>query len=346
MKIINVGSVPPPYGGITIFLKRLKEKTDNIDSKKYIYYDVSGLECDEKRKRSIVCTSRYRVFFHLLKEPKESYVIFHSNSVGHLVIQKLLQRKLRFIYFTHGESIIKEKNKKGWRYKTLKKADYIVTPTEELYKKCSGIFEKNKIMHIPFILFPDKVKELQNEVITQLKSKTDFLMCGYACHLDNYNRVQLYGTDMMAKLVHELRERGYNVGCICLISDTSNQKAFNQLKMQVKEYGIEDYFMILDKKIEEAIELYNSVDLYVRPTNTDGDSFSIWESLYTGTPVLASDATQRPRGCYLFKKRDDTDFLLKAINIIENYKTVKNDTKQLEIKGNEDMLIDFFDKLI
>lgn len=90
---------------------------------------------------------------------------------------------------------------------------------------------------------------------------------------------------------------------------------------------------------------YVSTDAYLRPTNTDGDSFSIWEALYLGIPVIASDATQRPDGCVLFKNRNLDDLVDKADKLIRNYSIVKEHTRNLNISGSEEQLIDFFNKI-
>lgn len=57
--------------------------------------------------------------------------------------------------------------------------------------------------------------------------------------------------------------------------------------------------------------LLKSVDLYLRPTSTDGNSVAVLEALALGTPVLASDAVPRPDGVMTYKFGDRVDFLSK-----------------------------------
>lgn len=47
--------------------------------------------------------------------------------------------------------------------------------------------------------------------------------------------------------------------------------------------------------------------VFLRTTATDGDSIAIREALYFGTPVIASDAAERPDGVILYAYGDDDD---------------------------------------
>lgn len=55
-------------------------------------------------------------------------------------------------------------------------------------------------------------------------------------------------------------------------------------------------------------------DVLVRATNTDGDSLSVREALYFGTPVIASDCAQRPPGVILFESRNSKSLAEKLLN--------------------------------
>ena len=49
------------------------------------------------------------------------------------------------------------------------------------------------------------------------------------------------------------------------------------------------------------------VDVFLRPTLSDGASVSVQEALWCGTPVVASDVCLRPREVALFKTGDADD---------------------------------------
>lgn len=345
MKIINIATFPPPIGGVSYFLKRLKFYTDKIDSKKYEYVDVSSLDMERKSAEGIKVINKYAILKYLIKE-KPAYIIFHSNSFAHLILNLLFMHKHKFVYFTHGESILKEKNRKGWRYRILNHAEYIITPTKELYEEVKKIFPQKVIVkYIPFILFPENVRTLKSKRIIELKEKTEFTFSAYANSLISFKGENLYGIDLIIEMTYILRQNGYKIGIILLITTIDNERLFQYYQRKIKEYAIDEYIIFLDEAIDEASSLYLSTNAYLRPTNTDGDSFSIWEALYMGIPVLTSDATQRPEGCILFKNRNISDLVEKAEFLIEHYKEIKEKTERLDISGSERIIIKFFESL-
>ena len=57
-------------------------------------------------------------------------------------------------------------------------------------------------------------------------------------------------------------------------------------------------------------------DLFVRPTITDGDALSLREALFFGTPTIASDCTMRPEGTILFRTGDADDLAAKLMGTL------------------------------
>ncbi len=57
--------------------------------------------------------------------------------------------------------------------------------------------------------------------------------------------------------------------------------------------------------------LFEYIDIFLRPTNTDGDSLSIREAIYSGIPTIASDIVERPFGTITFKNRVVSDLFEK-----------------------------------
>lgn len=340
-KIIHISSFPPPVGGKSIFLQRLKYYTD-LESKKNIdYVDVSRINVKEKERQGIHCISKIGILPYFLKE-KPAHIVFHANSAFHLVLHQLFMYKHRFIYFAHGESILKAKNKKGWRNRILSKAECIVCPTDEIYSGVKEMFPQTCVKKIPFFILPNKLQMLNEPKLQRLHERVDFVFSAYAYSLLHYQGVSLYGVDMLIKALYQLRKDGYNCGIILLISDVSDQEKFQDYKAQIEKLHLTDYLTILDQPIDEACRLYASTDAYLRPTNTDANAFSIYEALYMGTPALASDAVPRPEGCLTFKNRDVDHFVRKMKYLIDNFDEIKTNIKKLKIAGYERELIHFF----
>jgi hypothetical protein len=61
------------------------------------------------------------------------------------------------------------------------------------------------------------------------------------------------------------------------------------------------------------------VNVFLRPTKSDGDALSVRESLFLHKPVIASDAVPRPAGAIAYKLNNEKDFLEKTLTLIDNY---------------------------
>lgn len=57
-------------------------------------------------------------------------------------------------------------------------------------------------------------------------------------------------------------------------------------------------------------------DCVIRATTTDGDSLSIREALYLNKDVICSDCVSRPVGCLVYATNDDSSL----VNMVKNYK--------------------------
>ena len=115
------------------------------------------------------------------------------------------------------------------------------------------------------------------------------------------------------------------------------------MKNKITTIGIDKNFIFITQNYQFYPILMAS-DLFVRPTNTDGDAISIREALHFRIPSVVSDAVPRPKGTNLFKNRDIHSFTIKVENILENYETNKRELEKLELENNFDKIISVYQK--
>mgnify|MGYP001154533439 CR=1 FL=1 len=84
-----------------------------------------------------------------------------------------------------------------------------------------------------------------------------------------------------------------------------------EIRSRIAARGVESNFLVVTEALPLCPILQRS-DLFVRPTNTDGDALSVREALYLRVPALASDVVPRPRGTRLFRTRDAADLRRRA----------------------------------
>ena len=77
--------------------------------------------------------------------------------------------------------------------------------------------------------------------------------------------------------------------------------------------------------------LWENVDLYVRPTSTDGDSVAVREALEAGAQVVTTDVVERPDKCILYHQGNVEEASQKVNNaLLQGRGQVKKDYSQYE----------------
>jgi hypothetical protein len=117
------------------------------------------------------------------------------------------------------------------------------------------------------------------------------------------------------------------------------------MKARIEELQIQNEFLIVNEKMP-LYPIIKRIQLFIRPTNTDGDAISIRESLYYKVPTIASDVCKRPKGTISFRNRDINDLYNKTADVIDNYEQYKNKLKSIVFNDNIEKVLDVYKKLI
>jgi len=142
----------------------------------------------------------------------------------------------------------------------------------------------------------------------------------------------LYGIDMMIELVSLLKENYPNIGLI--LSINGGQKADVERLVDECRDRVGNHFLVVQESLPDISRILRSSDLFVRPTSTDGDSVSVREALYLGTPVVASDAVPRPNECRVFLTRDIDDFAKSVRQALVDLPELKKQVEATELPDN------------
>lgn len=97
----------------------------------------------------------------------------------------------------------------------------------------------------------------------------------------------------------------------CLVMGKGEQWA--EAEKLVREAGLEESVLLLgDVDHDACLALMSVCDVFLRPTLEDGDSISVREALSLGVPVVASRVGTRPAGAILFHPGDVEEMLAKV----------------------------------
>lgn len=327
--IIMIGPFPPPIGGVSIHTSRLLNYLEG----RYNVYKI-----DTTKRRLI---QLFRLLKLLIQSKFElSQFIIHNHG-SRIEINSgilLLCRIFRIPYIQTIHSFRMEKVKLNDRriylIKYIINKSYKTIVVSNMIKNDLAKIEKNalrKVCVIPaFIPYCKKdFKITDNNYIDILRIKTfieshKILLCANASKIVFYNNEDLYGIDLCIELMKKITDlTSYNIGFIFMLPTIGNEKYYNTLISRITEYGIEKDFIFINKDVD-LVPLFEYVDVFLRPTNTDGDAISIREALYSGIPSIASDIVERPLGTITFKSRDTSDLYRKLLATLENIEEEKN----------------------
>lgn len=169
---------------------------------------------------------------------------------------------------------------------------------------------------------PDEAEEAEawatyGDGIHDFLSERGPLLLVYASQVEFCNGTEVYGLDLAVEAVAALRKTFPNIGLVIGLPRKEEGAYLETLRERIKQYGIEEN--VCFKRGQQPLwPLFRRVDLYLRPTNTDGDAVAVREARYLGCAVLASDVCPRPPGVHLFKNRDAADLARMATEILMN----------------------------
>lgn len=357
MKIAIIGPYPPPYGGISVHIKRMKNYLDN-DGHDVVIYNESKKTFNNQK--NIKCIGSYKKFIFKIPFLKVDVLHFHSIDKKVRILlgfYKIFRKKI--ILSLHGESMhdqIKMSNylEKKLLNNSLKKIDCIVCSNNKIKKDLIffGVNE-NKIEVIPEYVKPFKTKEDFESIpesVWEFVNNANFLIAANGW-IRFYNNEDLYGVDMLIDLIYELNKKNIHVSLIFALLGTESQSMeekqyYYDLKIKIKELGIEDDIFIFESKNKEFYPILQKSQLFIRPTNTDGNSVSVMEAIDLKIPCITSDACPRPEGTVLFKTRDIEDLVEKSIEVIENYKFYKEKAQDSVLENNAEGLLELYKNII
>lgn len=326
-----VGVLPPPFGGVSVHVKRYMELLARSGVSATLYEQTGK---SDSAKRVVPLNNSPVRFVKFLMTFEEKVVHFHFNNHRALAIagQFLHLRKgKKAILTVHSEKLVRWYDEKGWIYrKTIadcfRRADHLVCVSQPI---CDFMSERLEIDHsklsvIPAYLPPTSEEKVPHHIPQEVN---DFITGrekvvgthGWFGYFVNGNHV--YSFDHIARLAQEISDSGRNIAMYTVIS--GNYEDAHRDKIKALQEKLSDSWLIVESPFSCAA-LYEKTDLFVRPTVTDGDSVSVRECLSAGVSVLASDAVPRPDPCQLYESRNYEELSTRFWKLLDATKTTAN----------------------
>ena len=284
-KILIFGRVPPPFGGVTVHVKRLITNLSELNYQVKLFAKMTDIFF-------------YSVWHLHTNDPLKRLVI----SITGFVLRKKIILTLHRNY----------KRDKGFKLfltqLNLYLVDKILLLNEDSYKYYKKIYKNKAILSSSFIK-PSKsekqeypLKSTDLERIKEFKAKGR-VYCTCAHHLRYDGNNEIYGILEILDIFNDRKD------IFLVFSDPSSEYSELLTSKKIK-YG--NNIIVLNYQ-HSFLNVLDNSDVYLRNTTTDGDSLSIHEALGMGKKVLCSNVVSRPSGVLNFNLGD----LRKKIDLLD-----------------------------
>ena len=351
MKIALVGIYPPPYGGRSIHIQRLKKRLEE-DGVACTVYENSGVLKNENNV--IIMKSVSTWLIGQLLRSTEDVIHCHDYSPKLLILFSLLSiLRGKSVIFTLHSFRYSPKDLDLWHKFALwlvtRVRVYFITVSPQIKEKIVSLGVKPEYVEvIPSFIPPgmreEEIAEIPQEVWDFIDNRSPIISAN-AARMSFHNNQDLYGIDMCIDLCANLKKTYPQIGFVFCLPDIGNCKYFEKMKRRIKEKGIEDNFLFQTKPCQLYPIIMKS-DVFVRPTNTDGYSASVAEAIYYKVPAVASDICLRAEGTLLFNSRDINDFALKVKDVLGNCGKYEEWLKKISLDDNFEKILKIYRKLI
>ncbi|OZB97659.1 glycosyltransferase family 4 protein [Paenibacillus sp. XY044] len=355
MKVVFIGPLPPPRGGVSVHLSRLSAVMERQGIGYEIYNEAKGAS----RKPHVHPLNRYRRFLFKIPFLKGDVLHFHTIDPRLRSLLGLYKRLGQKIILTvHGVNLEDQIRHSGpfrrWiLLRSLKSIDLIICVNEDTtrFLREQG-FRHDRVVTIPAYIHPLDQAEEASAIpagVYKFLEEADFAICANG-YVRFYRGEDLYGFDLLIQLMRELRGRGIRIRLLIAVMGVSVQTGeershYLRLKRELDECGLNSDVMFYEVDDTEFYPILKKSHLFIRPTNTDGYGMSIAESLHGRIPCAASDVCRRPEGTVMFRSRDLADLTAKVSDIIDHYSRYKDQLRNLQVEDYASELIQVYSRI-
>ena len=355
MTILIIGPYPPPYGGVSVHIQRLKDWLESCRVE-CVVYDSSRTPKDELNvivQENSKISRTWQLLTQLLSCVNN---IIHYHGYNPMLIcffsmaSFVKQKRLVVTLHSFRRNVTNMRLLDRAAFWAARKArTYFIAVGPEIKEKVIHLGIKPENIEIISAFIPPTVKESDfAEIPTKTWRFIDNhkpVILANAFRIVFYNNQDLYGLDMCVEMCARLKRYYPNIGLVFCLPDIGDYNYFNQIKQRIKDKGIEDNFFFQTKPCQ-MYPLFTKTDVFVRPTNTDSDGVSIREAIYFKVPAVASDIIPRAEGAVLFKNRDIDDFTSRVKGVLDNYGEHKKRLEAITLESNAERVIKVYQRLV
>lgn len=312
LKVLLIGSYPPPHGGVSVHVRTLRQRLKQ-----------HGIACrvlnvDPRAAKSpgyLTIRNPWDLFSMLLYHARRGW-LFHVHTNGANLKSWLIALAAGLVgsasagrvLTLHSGLLPDYLNGRIWRRSIARKVcslyDFIIAVNGQIRDTLVSLRSPPERMCVlPAFLRPSTVPgQIPPQVETWLRKHSPRLCAPLFFRPE-------YGFNLLLRAAAEIRKSHPGVGFVIMGSGEGQDQARESLQ----HYGLEECVLLTgDLQHAACLSLMARSDLLVRATFIDGDAISVREALALGTPVVASDVVPRPEGALTFRTGD----LINLVSVI------------------------------
>lgn len=314
--VTQVGTVPPPTGGVSIHILRLIRALHErgIESELIDLHWFPGKSYDPAICGGSRCGRLLAVLSYWMRIVCCRGILhYHASSLRSFMIMNgiLLAgwRRARIVVTLHTGESLPSRHSTAYRLVTrlLRQIDGAICVSEELHQRVSeamGDLRSPVLARIsPYIASRDPTHPAASRKRSANPEGKRILVSGYG--------IAIYNWEFVREMVDVLSSE---IEWICCVYGDRDPEYWPVMEQELKSR--KNITLHCDLDCEDFANLLKTATVYFRPTHTDGDSVTIHEALAHFIPCVASSVVKRPAGvmCYGHNSRGDCrDQLMAAI---------------------------------
>ena len=280
LRVVAIGPLPPPPGGVASSLKSLLDATQGRE-------DITV--------RVIRWTEAWR-----LPLLRPDILHLHFSQPIKRLLGTLFARLLgaRVAHTIHSNNFAFDSI--GNRL-ALALSQGVIVLNADIQQRFTAQGIGNTVMMTPILASPtqDTATPLDPDLAQWMASRPGRFAAVYTHDRRMIDGYDLYGFGFVAGVLPQLHAMNWNV----IFLDPFGVYTPGEV------FPIDCPNAVLHSRHVGFSSLLATLDAYLRPTSTDGNSVAVLEALAEGVPVIASDIVPRPHGVRLFRFKDAADFL-------------------------------------
>ena len=325
--ITHLSPLPPPVGGVSIFVDRLNRRlrSSDIDSRVAVPRTWNGSQSEGIARRPGFPGVLWHLdaFLYLLKPFSTDIVHCHEGYRENAPVLLALRAHAKRIVLTiHSSGHCGDLDSlHPWQRYCARQivADPRISwiaVNEQIRQRLSALGVAGSLVVIPAYMPPDaRSIDLPPHLVSFVRTHAPLLLV-YGFRFSRIDGKDLYGFDASIRMLHRLIPNYPQIGLIALCPDPasdSGKERLTELRRLSYELGIDDSIYWILHPFNALQTLLPSCALYIRPTISDGDSLLVREALAKSVRVVASDVVPRPQGVQTYPTSESVDGLVCAV---------------------------------